>query len=93
MNQKQGFLFVIIFLKLALCSCREQPASRKLNDRVIEFERAMDSTASVKIDSAYRSIQQLCDTARKYRLPLLVDSILKADSTGRADTTKHRAHE
>ncbi len=94
MNQKQGTLIVIIFLKLLLCSCREKPAAEKVNDRLIEFERMTDSMASVRIDSAYRSIQQLCDTARKYRLPLLVDSILHSGQIiSPAGTAKKNAHE
>ena len=82
MTRKAKFGFVIIFLKIGLSGCNLITTTDETPDKRIEFERKMDSIASRKIDSAYKTIQLQCDSTRQYKMPLLVDSLLK-------DTTKH----
>lgn len=82
MTRKAIFVIVIIFLKIGATSCNLISPKIEPADKRIEFERKMDSIASRKIDSAYKTIQQQCDSARKNKLPLLIDSLLK-------DTTTH----
>lgn len=68
--------FTVIIFAISLFSCtRIDKADEKL-----AFQQKVDSAASKKIDSAYKKIMENCDTAQKYRLPALVDSILKADT-------------
>lgn len=82
MTRKAIFGIVIIFLKICLSSCNLIVTTEETPDKRLEFERKMDSIASSKIDSAYKAIQLQCDSARQYKIPFLVDSLLK-------DTTKH----
>ena len=68
-------LAVLILTIVTYTSCKS------FDDRnQISLQQSMDSIASDKIDSAYLQIQQQCDTAFKYRLPVMVDSLLKIDS-------------
>lgn len=74
---------VIIFLKLTcLTACWQPLPGNEVTDTTIDFEKRLDSIASARIDSAYKAIQQQCDSARSYRLPVLIDSLqhLPADS-------------
>lgn len=77
-------LTVIIFLNLFLAGCSAKDEETEKEDKLIEFQKEMDARASSLIDSAYAAITKQCDSARTYRLPLLIDSLLKApkDSSG-----------
>ncbi|WP_207493538.1 hypothetical protein [Aridibaculum aurantiacum] len=46
----------------------------------IQFQQQLDSAASASIDSAYKVIQAECQEKIQLQLPVLIDSILKADS-------------
>lgn len=77
MNAKIKLLTVIVFLNLLLAGCDTPIAEKPEEDQLIEFQKEMDALAGARIDSAYKQIKQECDTAYKYKLPLLVDSLLK----------------
>ncbi|WP_147313889.1 hypothetical protein [Deminuibacter soli] len=83
MHAKLIGAFVIVFLNLyCCCGCSPAGKSDEVSDTTLEFEKKLDSIASIRIDSAYKAVQQQCDSANKYRLPLLIDSLqhLKKDS-------------
>lgn len=82
MTRKGIGLIVIVFLKILTTGCGLSMNSQQKTDKGVDFERQLDSIASWKIDSSYKQIQRDCDSARKYKLPLLIDSLLK-------DTTRH----
>jgi len=63
---------VIVLSILIGCSGKEQLAE-------LRFQQQLDSTASVSIDSAYKIIQAECEVKMKYKVPMLVDSILKSN--------------
>jgi hypothetical protein len=66
---------VILLPMFISCATNEQETAD------LRFQQQLDSIASVSIDSAYKIIHAQCDTNMKYRLPVLVDSIVKADTT------------
>jgi hypothetical protein len=76
MRAKINVLFVIVFLNLLVAGCTPNAVETTEEDQLIEFQKGLDTIAAARIDSAYKLIRQECDTARKYRLPLLVDSLL-----------------
>jgi hypothetical protein len=68
---------VLLVIAMSMFSCsNEQPSD-------IALQQQLDSIASVSIDSAYKIIHSQCDTNLKYRLPVLVDSMLRADTLQR----------
>ena len=69
--------YVMVLIKLSLVSCQGVPQEE---DTILQYNQRMDSIASARIDSAYKQISAACDTAIKYRVPAIVDSLLKADS-------------
>lgn len=68
--------FVVIVFVITLCACKQ---ILQVEDD-LDLQQKADSIASKKIDSAYRQICRQCDSARKYRLPEMVDSLLKNDT-------------
>jgi hypothetical protein len=76
MRAKINALTVIVFLNLFAIGCSTHAVETAEEDQLIEFQKELDATAGARIDSAYKLIRQECDTAHKYRLPLLVDSLL-----------------
>lgn len=75
MRRLVSCIYVIVLINL-FCSCKGNTSQENVDDDIIFIEQQADSSASAKIDSVYEAIQQQCDTAKKYRLPLLIDSIL-----------------
>jgi hypothetical protein len=67
----------VVIILLILTGC--ETSGYKADD--LQIQQQLDSIASVSIDSAYREIQKQCDSNVKYKLPVLVDSLLKVDST------------
>lgn len=77
MNAKISLTSVIVFLNLLITGCNAPVAETEDTDPVMEFQKEMDALAGARIDSAYKVVKQECDTAVKYQLPRLVDSLLK----------------
>ncbi len=69
-------LIVIIFV-ITLAGCQQIDTT----DSDLAFQQKIDSIASKKIDSAYKKIARDCDTLSKNRLPIIIDSLLRADTT------------
>lgn len=70
-------VFLVIIFVITLASCKQIDTK----DEELAFQQKADSVASKKIDSAYKKIAQNCDTALKNRLPILINSLLKMDTT------------
>ncbi len=68
---KVTVLIVIIFI-ITLTSCKQFNSL----EEELAFQQTLDSINSKVIDSAYNSITGLCDSAFKYKLPHLTDSLL-----------------
>jgi len=68
--------YVIVLIKITLCACNTPTEE----DELIRYNEQIDAASSRRIDSAYRKINAECDSALKYRVPFIVDSLLKADS-------------
>jgi len=68
--------YVIVLIKITLCACN----TTSEEDALIHYNEQVDLASSRRIDSAYRRINAECDSALKYRVPLIVDSLLKEDS-------------
>lgn len=77
MKLKVTLRYVIVLIKITLCACN----SPSEEDELIRYNEQVDLISSHRIDSAYKLINAECDTALKYRVPMIIDSLLKADST------------
>ncbi len=75
MDKKAALLFVIFFINLY--SCSQKNRLNNMDEQIVSYEQSLDSISSLKIDSLNKKIQSDCDSAIKYRLPLLIDSLLK----------------
>ena len=76
--------FLVIIFVITYTSCQQIDTK----DEELAFQQKTDSIASRQIDSAYKKITRDCDTALKYRLPAMVDSLLRFDTaTLKKDTT------
>jgi hypothetical protein len=68
---KVTVLIVIIFI-ITLTSCKHFNSL----EEELAFQQRLDSINSKVIDSAYNSITGLCDSAFKYQIPLITDSLV-----------------
>jgi hypothetical protein len=69
-------VFVVIIFVIAGLACKQAYT----REDELAFQQRVDSAASKKIDSAYRAITQNCDTAMKYRVIVMADSLAKLDT-------------
>ncbi len=76
MKLKVTLRYVIVLIKISLCACN----STAEEDELIRYNEQVDLTSSHRIDSAYKKINAECDSALKYRVPEIVDSLLKIKS-------------
>gem|GEM_PF-5336397 len=76
MQLKVTLRYVIVLIKVTLVACNTQDPEEDL----IRYNERLDSLASRRIDTAYKDLSRNCDTLIKYRLPQIVDSLLKEDS-------------
>ncbi|WP_153800760.1 hypothetical protein [Foetidibacter luteolus] len=76
MKKKWPFLYVIVLIKI-FPACK-QPVN--IDEEILRYNQRLDSVAGARIDSAYKKIKDDCDTARLYRLPVLIDSLLKTSA-------------
>jgi hypothetical protein len=78
---KFGF-YCVLFLSAGCSGGKIEPDENEIIDYT-------DSVSERRIDSAYAAITSACDTQMIYRVPQMVDSLLKDSSLGKAffDTT------
>ncbi|RXK85812.1 hypothetical protein [Filimonas effusa] len=84
MQFKSILLNVIVFINLIAIGCTPAVPPADQEEQLIEFQKQLDNEASARIDSAYAAITRRCDSIQRYRVPLLVDSLLKLPK----DTTR-----
>ncbi len=68
--------FTVPLFFAALVSCSDS-AGRHMEEDTL---RARDAASEKKIDSAYAVITRECDSLLQFKVPVLVDSLLKNDS-------------
>jgi hypothetical protein len=68
--------FTVFLLLTALVSCTDATSKHTKEDTL----RIADAASEKKIESAYAVITRECDSLLQFKVPLLVDSMLKHDS-------------
>jgi hypothetical protein len=68
--------FTLFLLLTALVSCSDSTGKHTKEDTL----RTRDAASEKKIDSAYAVITRECDSLLQFKVPVLVDSLLKNDS-------------
>ena len=68
--------FTVLLILIVLASCSGSTGEHTKEDTM----RIKDAASEAKIDSAYALITRECDSLMQFKVPLLVDSLLKNDS-------------
>ena len=68
--------FAVVLLLITLASCTDSTGKHTKEDTL----RIADAASEKVIDSAYAVITKECDSLLQFKVPLLVDSLLKNDS-------------
>jgi hypothetical protein len=74
---KRPFLYKTLFVCILVASCKLK--EEKLKEQEI-WAQKLDITQNMLLDSIYKRQQYVCDSLEKNKLPLLVDSIIKANT-------------
>lgn len=64
---------ILVLLLMGVAGCENQ------HDREVyqqQFRSRVDAAAEARIDSAYKAIQERCDSLMEFRVPVVVDSIV-----------------
>jgi len=77
----KSICLTVIGIGLFAASCKlEEEKLREME----AWQTTMDSTGNALLDSIYKIEAIWCDSVQKLRLPHIVDSLLKADSSSKA---------
>lgn len=68
------FMVTGMLLMIHSCNIRDDNNGKEMKDHV------RDSLAEIRIDSAYTAINKECDTLMKYKVPELVQALIRKDS-------------